>query len=68
MTISLNKLFLMNMFVYMNDYIISIIILGVIIFGTKFVNYYYNFYHICNYLDHEQKLGYFKSKNLINLI
>ena len=30
--------------------------------GTKIVNYYYNFYHIYKYLDHEQKLGYFKTK------
>ena len=52
----------------MNDCIISIIILGIIFFGTKLVNYYYNFYHIYNYLDYEQKLGYFKSTNLINLI
>ena len=58
----------MNIFVYMNDCIISIIILGIIFFGTKLVNYYYNFYHIYNYLDYEQKLGYFKSTNLINLI
>ena len=32
-----------------------------IYFGTKFVNYYYNFYHIYRYLDSYQKLSYFKN-------
>lgn len=58
----------MNIFVYMNDYLISIIILATIIFGTRLVNYYYNFYHIYNYLDYEQKISYFKSNYLINMI
>ena len=58
----------MNIFVLTNDYVISILILGIIIYGTKLINYYYNFYHIYNYLDYEQKLGYFKYNCLIELI
>ena len=52
----------------MNDIIQSTIILIIIIYGTKLTNYYYNFYHIYNYLDYEQKLGYFKYNYLVNLI
>lgn len=58
----------MDIFIYTNDFIQSLIILLIILYGTKLVNYYYNFYHIYNYLDYEQKLGYFKSNYLINLI
>ena len=58
----------MNIFIYTNDFIQSLIILLIILYGTKLINYYYNFYHIYNYLDYEQKLGYFKSNYLINLI
>ena len=36
--------------------------------GTKLVNYYYNFYHIYKFLDHEQKLGYFKNNYLVGII
>ncbi len=52
----------------LNDIIQSLIIIFIIMYGTKLVNYYYNFYHIYNYLDYEQKLGYFKSNCVINLI
>jgi hypothetical protein len=58
----------MNIFIYTNDFIYSLIILVVILYGTKLVNYYYNFYHIFTYLDYEQKLEYFKSNYLVNLI
>ena len=58
----------MNIFLYINDFIQSLIILLIILYGTKLVNYYYNFYHIYSYLDYEQKFGYFKSNYLINLI
>ncbi len=39
-----------------------------IYFGTKFVNYYYNFYHIYRYLDSYQKLNYFKNISIINYL
>lgn len=58
----------MNIYFYLNNFTISIFILGIIIFGTKLINYYYNFYHIYNYLDNEQKIGYFKSNYLVNII
>ena len=58
----------MDILIYVGDVVQSTIILGIIIYGTKLINYYYNFYHIYNYLDYEQKLGYFKSNNLVNLI
>lgn len=51
-----------------NDLGISIILVGIIYFGTKLVNYYYNFYHIYKFLDYEQKLGYFKNYQIITLI
>lgn len=34
-------------------------------FGTRVVNFYFNFYHIFKYLDSYQKLNYFKSNNLV---
>jgi hypothetical protein len=37
-------------------------------FGTKTVNFYYNFYHIFKYLDSYQKLNYFKHNDIINLL
>jgi hypothetical protein len=58
----------MDISITMNDIIQSTIILIIIIYGTKLTNYYYNFYHIYNYLDYEQKLGYFKYNYLVNLI
>ena len=58
----------MLLLTYMNDFIIIIFLFGIIIYGTKLINYYYNFYHIYNYLDNEQKLGYFKSNYLIGSI
>ena len=58
----------MDIFIYTNDFIQSLIVLLIISYGTKLVNYYYNFYHIYSYLDYEQKQGYFKSNYLINLI
>ena len=58
----------MDISINMNDIIQSTIILIIIIYGTKLTNYYYNFYHIYNYLDYEQKLGYFKYNYLVNFI
>jgi len=44
------------------------ILFGIMYFGTKLINYYYNFYHIYNYLDYQEKLGYFKNNKLVNFI
>jgi hypothetical protein len=44
------------------------ILLGIIYFGTVLVNYYYKFYHIYKFLDHEQKLDYFKNNCIVNII
>ena len=53
---------------YLNNIISIIMLLISIVLGTKFVNYYYNFYHIYTYLDYEQKLSYFKNTYLINMV
>lgn len=58
----------MNINSYFNDLYTSILITFIIIFGTKLTNYYYNFYHIYKYLDYDQKLGYFRSNYLVNII
>lgn len=58
----------MNFFLLLNDCIICISIIIIIIYGTRLINNYNNFYHIYNYLDYEQKLGYFKSNYLVNFI
>ena len=50
-----------------NNFFVSIYILFIMIAGTTFVNYYYNFYHIYKYLDYDQKLGYFKNTFVINI-
>ena len=47
-------------------YIFFIIIF--ILLGTKFINFYYNFFHIYKYLDNDQKIMYFKNNFLINYI
>lgn len=58
----------MNIYSYLNDFTVSMLVLGIIIYGTKLINYYYNFFHIYNYLDYEQKMGYFKSNYLVNIV
>lgn len=58
----------MNIYSYLNDFTVSMLVLGIIIYGTKLINYYYNFFHIYNYLDYEQKMGYFKSNYLVNVV
>jgi len=45
-----------------------LILVGFIFFGTKIVNYYYNFYHMYKFLDQKQKLGYFKNNHIVNII
>lgn len=56
----------------MNNFFINLILpfllLTIIYYGTKLVNYYYNFYHIYNFLDNDQKLSYFKNTTLINFL
>ena len=54
--------------ILLNDTLQCFILIGMMYFGTKLINYYYNFYHIYRYLDYDQKLGYFKSNILINII
>ncbi len=51
-----------------SDIILALITGFFIYFGTKFVNYYYNFYHIYRYLDSYQKLNYFKNISIINYL
>ncbi len=51
-----------------SDIILAFITGFFIYFGTKFVNYYYNFYHIYRYLDSYQKLNYFKNISVINYL
>lgn len=46
----------------------SFFIIIIMIFGTKFVNYYYKFYHMLKYLDIDQKFNYFKINTIVNLI
>lgn len=50
----------------MNLIIILIIIL--IILGTKFVNYYHKFFYIYKQLDNNEKIKYFSNTTLIKLI
>ena len=50
----------------MNLFIILIIIL--IILGTKFVNYYYNFFYIYKQLNNSEKIKYFSNVTLVKLI
>lgn len=57
----------MNNFIYV-DIIHCMILLSIIYFGTVLVNYYYKFYHIYKFLDHEQKIGYFKNNRIVNII
>lgn len=54
--------------VVVKDILICGILIGIIYFGTKFVNYYHNFYHIYSFLDNEQKFSYFKNTFIVNLI
>lgn len=37
-------------------------------FGTKIINFYFNFYHIFKYLDSYQKLNYFKNNTVILIL
>lgn len=53
---------------YLGELLQCFILIGIIYFGTRLVNYYYNFYHIYKYLNQEQKLGYFKNNYLVNII
>ncbi len=52
----------------MNDLYLIILTGFFVYYSTKFINYYYNFYHIYRYLDSSQKLGYFKNISLIYLL
>ncbi len=47
------------------DMFIAISAIFFIHFGTKLVNFYFNFYHIYKYLDSYQKLNYFKKNDII---
>ena len=50
----------------MNLFVISVIFL--IILGTKFINYYYNFFYMYKQLDNIEKFKYFSNNVLIKLI
>ena len=50
------------------SYFLSFIIFIFIYFATKYVNYYYKFYHIYKYLDIEQKHEYFTNYTLVYLL
>ena len=52
----------------MNDIFLVLLTGFSVFYLTKFINYYYNFYHMYRYLDSSQKLGYFKNISLIYFI